>query len=160
MSDPSPGAAARQILEATDGECRPALVARADPPAGVAAEELGEGDEVAPVGIVAEARVVPLAGAAAVGIRDEEAREPAVELLRDLTETHEAPRAGGTLDAQVVAVEVVVALERLGEQVVQREPHRAAPVGVAPEETGVRLGGRVVDLVLMPVHRENDRALA
>src|SRR5947199_10808518 len=159
MSDPSPGAAARQVLEAADGERRPALVARADPPAAVAAEELGEGDEVAPVR-VAEARVVPLAGAAAVGIRDEEAREPAVELLRDLTETHEAPRAGGTLDAQVVAVEVVVALERLGEQVVQREPHRAAPVGVAPEETGVRLGGRVVDLVLMPVHRENDRALA
>src|SRR5437660_7064726 len=89
---PSPRAAPRQVLEAADGERRPALVARADPAAGVAAEELGEGDDVAPVGIAAEARVVPLAGAAAVGIRHEEAREPAVELLRDLTEIHEAPR--------------------------------------------------------------------
>jgi len=88
---------------------------------------LGEGDEVAPMRIVPEARVLPLAGAAPVGIRDEEAREPAVELLRDLSQVHEPPRAGGTLDAQGVAVEVVVALERLGEQVVQREPHRAAP---------------------------------
>src|SRR5207249_6882799 len=98
MSVPSPGAAARQILEAADGERRPALVARADPPAGVAAEELGEGDEIAPVGIAAEARVGPLAGAAAVGVRDEEAREPAVELLRDLSQVHEPSRAGGTLD--------------------------------------------------------------
>src|SRR5207237_9653312 len=112
---------------------------------------LAEGDEVAPGGIVAEARVVPLAGAAAVGSRDEEALAAAAEILRDLTEIHEAPRAGGALDAQVVAVEVVVALERLGEQVVQREPHRATPVGIASEETGVRLGGRVVDLVLLPV---------
>src|SRR5256712_6259196 len=136
----------RQVLEAADGERRPALVARADPPAGVAAEELGEGDEVAPVRIVAEARVVPLAGAAAVGVRDEEAREPAVELLRDLIEIHEPPRAGGTLDAQVVAVEVGVALKRLDEQVVHREPHRAAPVGVAPQGTAVRLGPGVVDL--------------
>src|SRR5205814_1460098 len=70
--------APRQVLEAADGERRPALVARADPPARVAAEELGEGDQVAPVGIAAEARVRPLAGAPAVGVRDEEAREPAV----------------------------------------------------------------------------------
>src|SRR2546422_7435040 len=41
--------------------------------------------------------------------------------------------------------------------VVQREPHRAAPVGVAPEEACVRLGGRVVHPVLLPVHREHER---
>src|SRR2546422_3938697 len=91
---PSPRAAPRQVLEAADGERRPALVARADPAAGVAAEELGEGDDVAPVRIVPEARILPLAGAAPVGIRDEEARQPAVELLCDLAQVHEPSRAG------------------------------------------------------------------
>ncbi len=48
-------------------------------------------------------------------------------------------RAGRALDQQRVAVEVVVALERLDEQVVQREPHRPAPVRVAAEEARVGL---------------------
>ena len=44
------------------------------------------------------------------------------------------PGTGRTLDLQVVAVEEVVAVERLDEQVVEREPDRAAPVRVAAEQ--------------------------
>src|SRR5438128_3676459 len=81
-----------EILEATDGERRPALEAGAEAPAGVAAEVLGEAEEVAPVWVVAEARIGAVAGPAPSGVRDEEAREPPVELVRDLAERRQASR--------------------------------------------------------------------
>src|SRR5262249_56913929 len=115
------------------------------PPTAVAAEVLTERDQVAPVGILAEARIIGVARPAAVGVGDEEVREAPGELLRDLPEVHRASRASGALDAQAVAVEVMVALERLDEQVVHREPDRAAPVRVAAEERRVGLGGGVVE---------------
>ena len=44
-----------------------------------------------------------------------------------------------------VAEVLVVALERADHEVVEREPDRAPPVGVAPEHGGGRLGRLVVD---------------
>ena len=52
-------------------------------------------------------------------------------------ERHAAARAGRALDLEVVAVVVVELLQRLDQQVVDREPDRAAPVGVAAEQPGV-----------------------
>jgi hypothetical protein len=49
------------------------------------------------------------------------------------------------LDHVVVAEEAVVALQRADHQVVEREPQRSAPVGVAAEHPGGRFGGCVVD---------------
>src|SRR5262245_42225850 len=103
----------REGLEAAHGHDRPALVARAAPASGVAAEGLGEGDQVAPVGVVAEAAVAAVARPAAVGARDEQGGEPPRELARDLPEVHHAPGPGRALDAEAVAIEVVIALERL-----------------------------------------------
>src|SRR5207249_7300487 len=68
-----------EILEATDGERRPALEARAEAPAGVAAEVLGEAQQITPVRIVAEAGIGAVTGPAPAGVRDEEAREPRSE---------------------------------------------------------------------------------
>src|SRR5439155_4410806 len=138
-----------EVLEAADGERRPALEARTEAPAGVAAEVLGQAQQIAAAWIVAEARVGAVAGPAPAGVRDEEARQPPVELVRDLAERRQTSRAGRALDAQRVAVEVVIALERLDHQVVHGKPDRPAPVGVAAEEPGVGLGGRVVDAVLL-----------
>src|SRR5207253_5365066 len=97
-----------------------------------------EAQQVAPVRIVAEAGIGPMTGAAPRRVRDEEGREPPVELVGDLADRREAARADRALDAQRVAVEVVIALERLDHEVVDREPDRPAPVGVAAEEPGVR----------------------
>src|SRR5439155_24380973 len=149
-----------EILEATNGERRPALEACAEAPTGVAGEVLGEAQQVTPVWVVAEARIGAVAGPAPSGGRDEEAREPPVELVRDLAERREAARADRALDAQRVAVEVVIAFERLDDEVVHREPDRPAPVGVAAEEPGVGLRGRVVDAVLLAVNRQDEGPLA
>jgi len=43
------------------------------------------------------------------------------------------------------------------EEVVDREPHGAAPVGVPAEEARVGLRGRIVDLVPLPAEREDVR---
>src|SRR5207253_5049080 len=100
---------------------RPALEARAEAPAGVAAEVLGEAQQITPVRIVAETRIGAVAGPAAAGVPDEEAREPPVELVRDLAERRLASRADRALDAQRVTVEVVITLERLDDEVRSEE---------------------------------------
>src|SRR5438552_14844271 len=44
---------------------------------------------------------------------------------------------------------MVVALQRLDEQIIDRQPNRAAPVGVAPEKTSPGFPWRVFDAVLV-----------
>src|SRR5438093_10205178 len=51
-------------------------------------------------------------------------------------------------------------LERLYQEVVDREPDRAAPVGVAAEQAQVRLRRFVVDAVVGPVDRQDERVVA
>src|SRR5213080_2624397 len=149
-----------EILEATDGERRPALEARAETAAGVAGEVLGEAQQVAPVRIVAEAGIGAVTGPASAGVRDEEVREPPAELVGDVAERRETAGAHRTFDAHRIAVEVVIALERLDDEVVEGEPDRAAPIGVAAEEARVRLRRRVVDAVLLAVERKDERPFA
>ena len=67
------------------------------------------------------------------------------------------PRAGRVLDLQVVAEEAVVPVERGHGEVVHREPHRPAPVGVAAEHRGRRLGGLVVDARVQAVELQHSR---
>ena len=63
----------------------------------------------------------------------------------------EPPGAGRVLDLQVVAEEAVEAVERGHGEVVDREPHRPAPVGVAAEHRRRRLRGLVVHAGAQPV---------
>ena len=67
--------------------------------------------------------------------------QPGAQVVGDAVERGALPRAGRVLDLQVVAEEAVVPVERGHGQVVHREPHRPAPVGVAAEHRGRRLGG-------------------
>ena len=67
------------------------------------------------------------------------------------------PEPGRALDLKLVAVEVVVALQRLDQQKVDREPDRPAPVGVAAEQAGVRFAGHVVHPIRLAHDVETDR---
>ena len=128
----------------TDDERRPAgLVARADAAARCRRGSIrGRGRGRASAGRRRSARRRRGTGARPWRRAGRGRRGAARDLARDLREVHEDARAGGALDAQVVAVEVVVALQRLDEQVVDGEPDRAAPVRVAAEEAGRRLARR------------------
>ena len=84
------------------------------------------------------ARSPPWHGRRPSRVRQEERAQPPRELARHLAERScSAPEPVGHSTVQRVAVEVVVALERLDQQIVDREPHRPAPVRVAAEQPAV-----------------------
>ena len=78
--------------------------------------------------------VAAMTGPPPVVARKEDGREAARELDGNLAEREPPPRAGRTLDAEFGSLEVVVALQRFDEQIVQRKPDRYAPVRIASEK--------------------------
>src|SRR5215470_16053156 len=103
-------------------------MARAAAAAGVAVKVLVEQDEIAKVRILGIAPLVPVARAAPGGVGQEETRQPAAEIVGGVEQAHAPAKSGGQLDEQVVAVEVVVPLQRLDQEIIEGKPHRAAPV--------------------------------
>ena len=86
----------------------------------------------------------------AVRAAEKEPRDTTRELLRDLRQVHEDTRAGGALDLQRVAIIIMVTIERLDQQVIERQPHRAAPVRVAAEHARVAVSRHVRDAQRLP----------
>ena len=64
------------------------------------------------------------------------------------------PGTGRTLHLEIIAEIVMELLQRLDHQEIHRKPDRAAPVRVAAEQSGRRLGRLVVDAVLVAVDAE------
>ncbi len=127
--------------------------------AGLAVEVLVEQHQVAQVRVLGVARVVAVAGTLPVRAGQEEAQQaPAEFVARPRRASASLPDPVGHSTLEAVAVEVVVALQRLDQQVVEREPDRPAPVGVAAEEPRSRLARLVVDAVgLLPSTLEHER---
>src|SRR4030095_8509999 len=109
-------------------------MARADTSAVVAVEVFVEQDEIAPERIALEYLRAAVDGPPAVLIAQEDAREPPRALRGPPPQVERRRRARRERDLERVAVEVVELLQRLDQQVVDREPDGAAPVRVAPEE--------------------------
>src|SRR5438067_1279128 len=107
--------------------------------------------------VACEAPLGSLTWALALGVAPEELRQSVADLARHLLQVHYAPRARGTLHLEIVAVEMVVPLERLDEQVVDRKPHGPAPVGVPAEVLRVHIPRHVFHSVLLAVHTDNVR---
>ena len=113
------------------------------------------------------ARLVAVTRPLPGSVGQEDARQPLLQLLRHLLQGEQPARSDRAFDLELVAVEVVVALQRLEQEVVDREPHRPAPVGVPAEETAVPFRRDVVhamghalhvDLVRVVVVHSRDRA--
>src|SRR5437660_6178823 len=79
---------------------------------------------------------------------------PARQFARYLPQVHHLSRSSRELDFEVVAEVVVKLLQRLDEQVVRREPDRAAPVGVATKQPCRRFAGLIVHAVLITFHMQ------
>src|SRR5262245_61608613 len=117
-----------EVLEQPRGEGGPSgLMAGAETATILAVEVLVEQDQIPEMGIAGEAHVVPMTGPPAVGIAQEQARNPAAELAGHLAQVHQVSRPGRELDAQRVAPEVVVAFERLDQKIVEWHPDRTTP---------------------------------
>ena len=75
----------------------------------------------------------------------EDRDQPVKQVCGDLVQGQLPARSGRVFDGEVVAEEPVVSLKRLDDQVVQRKPDRASPVGVAAEHGRGGFGRLVVD---------------
>src|SRR6516165_10607981 len=84
-------------------------------------------------------------GSSAVFVAQEKARQASTQFVRHFVDCDEPPRAGRAFDFEFVAVVVMELLQRFDEQVIDGEPDRSAPVGIAAEKVGVRLAGLISD---------------
>src|SRR5437867_8577163 len=109
--------------------------------AGFAVEIFVEQYQVPPMRVGGPARIVAMAGAAAAVVGKKNTRQPSRQLAVNLVQCQPYSGTGGTLDFEMVAVEVVIALQRLDQEVIGWKPDRPAPVRVAAEKRGVRFPG-------------------
>ncbi len=81
--------------------------------------------------------------------RQEDIREPARKFVRELLQRQHFSGTDRALHLQLVAVEMVVAFKGFDDQVVDREPDRAAPVGVAAEKVAIAFAGNIIDTMFL-----------
>ena len=91
---------------------------------------------------------------APVTVAQEGPGEPTGQFLGHFEQRHHLPRAGRAFHLQVVAVIPVVGDQGPDQEHVDGEPDRAAPVGVAAEHPGSRLGRLVLHAVFRTVNVE------
>ena len=117
-------------------QARPAgLVRRPAATASVAVEVFVKLEVVAEVGIVLNKVAVARSRAAPLGVAQKQAREAVREFRRGLVDGDILAGSGGAFDPVVVALVVVEFLHRLDDQEIHGKPDRAAPVGVAAEQS-------------------------
>src|SRR5437867_9470162 len=126
----------------------------------VAVEVLVKQEQVAPMRVLLEFLHATVDGTPALGIAQENARQPTRQFRRHLPEGYLALGAGWKGYGQAIAVKVVKLLQRLDEQVVDWEPDRSTPVRVATEQPGAGLRWFVIHPVFRAVDREDVRVRA
>jgi hypothetical protein len=141
-----------RLLEAGDPKDAPTLITRAKPAAVVPVGVLGKDHEVSKVRVARIAGIAPVTGALSTRVREKEAPEAHCELMRRIPKAELPSRTRRILDCERVAVEMVIALERFDQEVVDREPDRTPPIGVATEESRVALARDIVYAPLMAVY--------
>ena len=124
---------------------------RGTEPGPVVAVEVLVEQRVMPPGILLEALGSPEHRPGAVRCLFEDRDESAPDLCRHFLQVHHHATAGRALDGEVVAQVEVVALQRLDDEMVDGEPHRSAPIGVAAVDRRRGLRGLVVDAVLLAI---------
>src|SRR5215472_17117157 len=129
--------------------CPSSLVARAETGPVVAVKVLVKEQVVAPVRILLELPGSPKHGPPSILVLQEDAGEPARNLVRHLIKRHLTSGAGRTLDGEVVAVIHVILQQGADDQRIDGHPDRPAPVRIAAEHAGVGLRRQVRHPVLL-----------
>src|SRR5258708_4346073 len=111
----------------------------------IAVEVLVEEQLIVPAWIVLKPGGIAEGGTVALVVVEEQREQATAELPRHLIEGEELPRARRTFDAEVITEVAGVASQCFDDDVVDRKPHRPAPVGVTAEQPARRLGRLIVD---------------
>jgi hypothetical protein len=134
-------------------------VIRAETPTCFSVEIFVKEDEVAPMRITGETRIISMTWPAARRVGQEDTRQPSAEFIRDLLEIHYTTGTGGTLDLKRIAVEMMIPFERLDQQIVDGKPDRPAPVRIAAEEVSAGFARVEIDAMLHAVRVKDTRVL-
>src|SRR5712691_3387462 len=126
----------------------------------IAVKVLVKQEHIAPMRVLLKFLHATVDGTPALGIAQENARQPTREFRGHLPEGYLALGAGWKGYGQAIAVKVVQLLQRLDQQVVDRKPDGAAPVRVTPEQPGAGLRRLVIHPVFRAVDREDVRMRA
>ena len=86
------------------------------------------------MGDVTRSVTVTVAGTAARFVRQKDARESRGQFVRDLLQVHQAAGTGRAFDLKRISIEMVIPLQGFHEQIINREPDRAAPVRIAAKQ--------------------------
>src|SRR5689334_5021209 len=146
---------AEQLDEWRNQSGPPRLMTRADAGAVVAMEILVEEEVVPPVVVALEFPDPAVHGPGALLVAEEDRHETPRDLVRDLVQGHEPPRAGRAFDGEILAVIGVEVDERPHDEHVHWQPDRTAPVRVATEHAARRLRWLVVDTIRRAVDIEH-----
>src|SRR6058998_1470091 len=139
-----------KYMHGAGDDARPSrLVARAEAGPVVAVEVFVEQEIVAPVRVLLKLARSPVDRPPALAVPQEDAGQPARDLLGDLIEGHLPPGARGTFYGEIIPIVTVVLLQGPDDQAVDGHPDRPAPVGVAAEHAGIGLRGQIRDPVLL-----------
>src|SRR5579859_6493488 len=133
------------------------LVTRPETTSRVAVKVLIEQHMVAPVRIALEQFHVAEYRSAAVGVPKEKPSQSGGEVVGNATERAQPSRASRRFDQELVTVILVEFAQRLDQQEIDREPDRAAPVGIATEERGAGLARFVTDFVDLALELQSVR---
>src|SRR6516165_2757313 len=120
----------------------------------LAVEVLVEQDVVTPVRIFLELLRSSIDRAPAAGVTKKDARQPTTDLFCDFKQVQVPPRAGWTLDFEVGTVKRIHLQQSAYDQPVNRHPNRSAPVRVTAKHASVRLCGKILHLVFLPLKPE------
>ena len=140
-----------QLFDTVDYQRRPAgLMAGTKTFTGFAVKVFVEQNQIAPMRIVGKTIQLGQAWATIRFAAHEQSRQPQIEFMGHLAEVHHLARTGGAFDLEVVAVKMVIPLERFDQQIIDGKPDRPSPVGIAAKEPAVRFARRVADRKLLP----------
>src|SRR6516165_5839496 len=135
------------------------LVRGADAAAIVAMEVFVEQQVVAEVRIALQLRVVAEDCPPTLLVAQEQPTQSTRQLLRHLFNGDEVAGTAWAFDLEVVAVVVMELLQRFDQEIIDREPDRTAPVGVAAEQATIGLGWLITHGELVAIAREAVRVI-
>ena len=109
--------------------------------------------------IAREAFFSSVAGTMARRIRQKQLAETVPQFVRHPLQRKPTSRPGRALDAECVAIKMVVTLQGLDQEVVDGKPNWSAPVGISAEQAGCRFRRNIVDAMIDPTGRTDKRMI-
>src|ERR1043166_8400929 len=157
---PDPRGCARPMPSSPSDGSPPNPSPRPQTLAVVAMKIFVEEQQFFPRRIVGKARRPAVTWPAPAFVRQKQPAQSRVQFVRDLTQIFELAGPRRTFHPQAVAVKMVIPLERLDQQIINRHPDRAAPVGIAAKQARARFTGLVTDPIFVAIGLQHERMFA